>query len=237
MSIDTRYHMIDNYIYLFHTNELIVVPTFANSVTDSISVSFASETPLTRSAPIYSYQNSGPRNLHFDFDLHRENMWEINYKVSTVKPDAGDDYVDYMIKAVQAAALPEYSLAEKMVNPPMIAVRMGNDIFIKGVVTGDVGVTYTAPIISGRNPDGSINDSISRYASVRIAFSVNEVDPYQASDVMKYGSYRGIPTTLERITSNDLMGPVTKNIYNTTQKPVDSRLYRAGGGSVFLTKE
>jgi hypothetical protein len=38
-------------------------------------------------------------------------------------------------------ALPSYaadSKYSKMVNPPMVAVRLGNDLFIKGIVSGNV---------------------------------------------------------------------------------------------------
>lgn len=214
MSLDIRYGMIDNYLYLFHTNEIIVIPSFADSITDNLQANFNSETPLSRSAPIYSYQSSGPRSIQVEFNLHRELMREINYRVSTVKPDAGDDYVDYMIKAVQASALPEYDMAQKMVNPPIIALKLGNDIFIKGVITGQVGVTYNYPIIPGTNADGSRNDSISKYANVRIGFGVNEIEPYQASDVMRDGSFRGLPKTLERFTYGDFSTDVIRNSSN-----------------------
>ena len=39
-------------------------------------------------------------------------------------------------------------------------------------------------------------DKINRYSSVRIGFGINEVEPYQASDVMKSGSFRGVPEKL-----------------------------------------
>ena len=63
MALDTRYAMIDNYIYLMHTKTLIVVPAFADSVTDNLACTFVRSTPLSRSAPIYSYQSSGPRSI------------------------------------------------------------------------------------------------------------------------------------------------------------------------------
>lgn len=192
----TRYKMIDNFLYLYHTGDFIVIPTFADSITDSIQANFASSTPMSRSAPIYSYENSGPRTLQVEFDLHRDLMKEINYQTSNVTPKAGDDYVDWMIKAVQAAALPSYKDSQKMVDPPVVALKMGNDIFIKGVVTGAVGVTYQLPIIPGIDKDGNPDSSIGRYASVRLGFGISEIDPYQASDVIKMGSYRGIPKTL-----------------------------------------
>lgn len=208
----TRYQMIDNFVYLYHTNEVIVIPAYAESITDNIQANFSSEIPLSRSAPIYSYKNSGPRSLQVMFNLQRDIMFEINYKVSTVKPDAGDDYVDYMIKAVQAAALPEYDVALKMVNPPVVALKLGTDIFIKGVVTGQVGVTYNLPIIPGVDENGNRDDSKSRYSSVSIAFNVEEVDPFQASDVMRDGSFRGVPKTLEKYVYGGIVVAPTKNL-------------------------
>jgi len=214
-----RYSMIDNYIYLYHMHEFIVIPAYADSITDEIQASFVQETPLSRSAPIYSYQDSGPRSLQVMFNLHRELMSEINYKVSTIKPDAGDDYVDYMIKAVQASALPSYDMALKMVNPPIIALKLGSDIFIKGVITGRVGVTYGYPIIPGVNKDGTIDESKSRYASVGIGFGINEIEPYQASDVMRDGSFRGLPKNLERFNYGDF-SPLEQTVNQTNSNTI-----------------
>ena len=179
--------MVDNYIYLYHTDTLIVVPSYADSVTDSISANYNTSQLLARSAPIYSYANSGPRQINVKFDLHRDMMQQINYGVSNANVTIDDDYVDIMIRQIQAIALPAYSSAEKMVNPPMIAVRLGNDIFIKGIVVGSVGVTYNYPIL--RN---------GKYAIVNIAFTVDEVDPYDAKTVMEQGSFRGLSASLER---------------------------------------
>ena len=62
-----------------------------------------------------------------------------------------------------------------------------NDIFIKGVINGTVGVTYNYPILKN-----------GKYASVSISFAVSEIDPYDATDVMQTGSFRGLSTSLER---------------------------------------
>lgn len=186
--------MIDNYIYLYHVKNnsgedgtLIVMPSYADSVTDTMSVNYATETPLARSAPIYSYQNSGPRVVQVSFQLHRDMMKQINFQVSNASVTMGDDYVDTIVKGIQAAALPTYSTASKMVNPPVIAMRLGNDIFIKGVVTGSVGITYNYPVLKS-----------GKYASITLAFSIAEIDPYDAPTVMKTGSFRGLSTSLER---------------------------------------
>ena len=181
--------MIDNYIYLYHTDTLIALPTVPESITDSMTVNYSPTTPLSRSAPIYSYISSGPRSFTVTLNLHRDMMNEINVSASNLNIDelSRDDYVDIMIKQLQAAALPKYAAAEKMVNPPIIAVRFGNDIFCKGVITGAVTITYSGPILA--------ND---KYAQISVDFQVSEIDPYDAESVMSVGGFRGINTDLER---------------------------------------
>jgi len=181
------FRMIDNYIYLYHVDQFIVIPTFPDSLNDQIGVTYNSSTPMARSAPIYSYSHSGPRSLQINLDLHRDMMSQINWQVSNATVATGDDYVDTLIKLVQAAALPAYGASEKMVDPPMVAVRFGNDIFIKGVVTGSVGVTYQAPVLANE-----------KYAHVSVSFTVEEVDPYDAQTILSAGSFRGVDTKLER---------------------------------------
>lgn len=112
---------------------------------------------------------------------------ELNTGVSDLKVEIGDDYADTIIKCLQAAALPRYAVQNKMVDPPMVAVRFGNDIFIKGVVNGGVTVTYDLPMLSN-----------GKYATIEIQFTVSEVDPYDAETVIQTGSLRGLSRTLER---------------------------------------
>ena len=173
--MERYFRMIDNYVYMYHTGTLLALPTYADSITDVMSVNFVSSTPLARSSPIYSYANSGPRQLSFTFNLHRDMMQEINYGVSNLDTTINDDYVDYLINSLQACAVPEYSSTDKMVDPPMVAVRLGNDIFIKGVVLGNVSVTYELPILT-----------TGKYASAKVSFVVAEVDHYSA-DFYKFG--------------------------------------------------
>lgn len=187
MAGNGTFNMVDNYIYLYHVDQFIVIPTFPESITDTLSVNFNKSTPMSRSAPIYSYSDSGPRSLQINLDLHRDMMTQINYGVSNAKVEIGEDYVDTLIKQIQAAALPSYGASQKMVDPPMVAVRFGNDIFIKGVVTGGVSVTYALPLIEGN-----------KYAHVSVSFTVEEVDPYDARTVMTAGSFRGLDSSLER---------------------------------------
>lgn len=181
------FNMIENYVYLYNVNQFIVIPTFPDTLTDTMSVNFNKSTPMSRSAPIYSYSDSGPRSIQINLDLHRDMMTQINQGISNITVAVGDDYVDTLIKQIQAAALPAYKASEKLVDPPMVAVRFGNEIFIKGIVSGGVSVTYALPILE--------ND---KYAHVSVSFTVEEVDPYSAQQVLQAGSFRGLDTTLER---------------------------------------
>lgn len=185
----SKFDMPDNYIYFYHLDQFILLPLYADTVQDSMSASFQSNTPLSRSAPIYSYQNSGPRSVQVSFDLHRDMMTDINYQKSNVPlgPQLNDDYVDVLIRYIEAAVLPVYNATNKMVNPPIVAMRLGEDIFIKGVVNGSVGKVFKFPIL--RN---------GKYAVVSLSFGISEVEPYDAWDAANYGSYRGLDTTLDK---------------------------------------
>lgn len=192
--------LIENYIYLYHIDKFILLPSYPESVQDQLSASFNQTNALARSAPIFTYSNSGPRTIQVSLHLHREMMSQINYNASNLNLnnldeleenqlgiEVGDDYVDFLVKQIQAIALPKYSTGIKMVNPPLVALRFGNDIYIKGVVNGGVTVTYSGPILQ--------ND---KYAVVEISFSISEVDPYDADSVWNQGSFRGLNTSLER---------------------------------------
>lgn len=187
MAQGNLFQMYDNYIYLYHVDQFLIIPSFPETFTDTINVNFASQTPMGRSAPIYSYSNSGPRNLQINLDLHRDLMTSINYGISNAKVAMGDDYVDTLIKQIQAIALPSYNGSQKLINPPMIAVRFANEIFIKGIVNGNVSTTYNLPLLENN-----------KYAHVMVSFNVFEVDPYDAKTVMQTGSFRGLDMTLER---------------------------------------
>lgn len=185
------FNMIDNYIYLYHTDTLIVLPVYPDSFQDSMPATYSSSHPMLRSAPIFSYSNSGPRQLEVTLPLHRDMMNSINVESTSMfshKLDilSQDDYVDTAIKQLQSAALPRYNSTQKMVDPPLVAVRFGNSIFCKGVVDGGVTATHSGPILSD-----------DKYAFVTVSFIIKEVDPYDADTVALEGGYRGIRTTLQ----------------------------------------
>lgn len=181
--------LIENYVYLHHTSTLILLPTWPESLTDTMNANYSETSVLARSAPIYSYVNSGPRAITVNIQLHRDLMNNVNTEnCSLLGVNVNtQDYVDTMIAQLQACALPRYAASEKMVNPPLVSVRFGNDLFCKGVVNGSVTTTFSGPILRG-----------DKYALVNVEFSMSEVDPYDADTVMKVGSFRGLSTDLER---------------------------------------
>jgi hypothetical protein len=174
----------DNYIYISHlgeNGEYLILPTYPDTITDSMSSTFSQTNALSRSAPIYTYSNSGPREVQISLDLFRDMMDDFNKSASNISLELGQDYVDVLIKKIQAISVPKYNVNNKSVEPPTIAVRLGNEIFIKGIVTGQITVTYKKPIL--------VNN---KYSQVTIGFTVTETDPYDATSIEKNGSFRGV---------------------------------------------
>jgi hypothetical protein len=165
----------ENYIYFHHTGLGIIIPVDPDAISDSTSASFPSSTPLSRSAPIYSYQNSGPRSVGVNFTVHRDLCNEYN--------NLSQDAVDLLINNLDQAVLPDYNSAGKIVNPPVVSLKLRDDIFIKGIVT-TMSHTFSLPIINynGKN----------KYAVVGFNFSVQEVTPYSASILPRIGQYRNV---------------------------------------------
>lgn len=183
------------YIYIYHLpsdvqgeGTLIYIPQWPDQIADTINSNFNQQNALSRTAPVFSYINSGPRTIQVSLQLHRDMMDEANYSKCNVKPDDGDDYVDMFIKKLQAIALPNYHVASKEVEPPMVAVKFGTQVFIKGVVSGGVTVTYNKPLLSD-----------SKFALVEVAFTVSEIEPMDAQSISKVGSYRNITRTFQNI--------------------------------------
>lgn len=178
------WNMPDNYIYISHLGddgEYLLLPSYPDSIQDSMASTFAQENALSRSAPVFTYSNSGPRQMQISLDLHRDIMDDINIEASNIELEPGDDYVDTLIKKLQAIAVPKYNLTNKAVEPPMVAIRFGDQVFIKGVVSGGVTVTYQKPILENN-----------KYALVSVSFLVYETDPYDATTIAKNGSFRGM---------------------------------------------
>ena len=162
-----------------------MIPNYPDQIQDSMPSTYQSTNALSRSAPVFSYSYSGPRTVRVSVDLHRDMLDLVNVNVSNLKIDnIEDDYVDTIVKRLQSISVPKYDNSTKAVQPPMVAVRFGNEVFIKGIVNGNIDVSYNKPILTGN-----------RYAQVSIAFNIVEVDPYDAATIAEQGSFRGITKT------------------------------------------
>lgn len=206
-SVDGAGLQVENYIYMYHLQQFIVLPSFVDSVQENFDIGWQQETPLGRSAPIYSFKSAGPRTVQVTFTLHRDMMYQINKNVSNAKLDLNDDYIDTLIKDLQACVLPDYDGSSKAVNPPIIAMRLGNDIFIKGIITNNLGITWNYPVLSN-----------GKYSTISISFNISEIDPYDARMARNVGSYRNVSTTLDYT-----------NIYDVMASP-EPETYSSGGG-------
>ena len=180
--------VLNNYIYLYHTNEWLWLPEYPDSVSDSMQSNFQSTNALSRTAPYYTWSNSGPRKVQIQLNLHRHMLDDLNLNLANFRIDVknGLDYFDALIRKIQAIALPRYDESYKGVVPPMVALRLGKDIFIKGVVVGTVSVVYQKPI-----------DEDDKYVYCTLNFEVYETDAYDALSVAREGSFRGITRVFE----------------------------------------
>lgn len=179
----------ENYLYISHLDEdfqFWQLPCTPETISDSMSSTFNETSALGRSAPVFTYSKSGPRTVQISLKFHRDMMDTLNAGVSNVALKLGDDYVDSLLKALQSIAVPKYNLSNKAVEPPLVALRLSNEVFIKGVVTSAIGLEYALPILSN-----------GKYAQVSISFTVSEVDPYDATTVFQNGSFRGVVRTLK----------------------------------------
>lgn len=186
----TKRVLDDNYIYISHLDEgfqFWKLPTWPDTITDSMAASFSEQNALGRTAPVYTYNNSGPRVVQINLFLHRDMMDDINTGISNSKLGEGEDYVDNLLRALQAIALPKYNLQNKAIEPPMVAIRISNEIFIKGIVSQAISLTYKKPILSN-----------GKYAIVELSLTVSEVDPYDSTTVYKNGGFRGVVQSLKK---------------------------------------
>lgn len=165
---------------------ILHIPEWPDSIADSISTNFNQQNALSRSAPVFSFINAGPRTVQVAFTLYRTMLDDANANRSNVSPQEGEDYVDLFIRELQSIALPNYHNESKEVEPPQIVVRYGEDVQIEGVVNGGINVGYEKPLIE----DG-------KYAIVSINFTVSETHPTGADDKAQVGSLGTITSTMQ----------------------------------------
>ena len=190
MAVRDKYILPENYLYISHLDEDFQfwrLPSCPETISDSMASTFGESSALGRSAPVYTYSKSGPREVQISLKFHRDMMDDVNLGVSNAVLRAGEDYVDALIRALQAIIVPKYNLSNKAVEPPIVALRLSNEIFIKGVVNSSIGLDYKLPLLSN-----------GRYAQVSLTLKISEVDPYDATTVFQNGSFRGVVKTLKK---------------------------------------
>lgn len=178
----------DSYLYISHLDEGLQywkLYFWPDEVSDSMQSTFVDTQALGRTAPVYTFSSAGPRTVQISIKLHRDLMDDINLSGSNVKLKDGEDYLDSMLNALQAIALPKYSWETKAVEPPLIALRLGNEIFVKGVLLNGINITYGKPILSN-----------GKYARADLSLQIAEVDPYDSETVFKNGGFRGVVQSL-----------------------------------------
>lgn len=123
---------------------------------------------------------------------------QIKYQDSKIAELAGvdDDYCDVAIRLLQSCAYPTFNNETKQINPPVVAVKLGNDVFIKGVIDGTVGVNYTSPGL--RN---------GKYAMVSLTLTVKEVEPFDAGITAAFGSFRGMDSQVNGLINKTALIP------------------------------
>lgn len=179
----------DCYLYISHLDlpeeaKYWQLPGYPEKVSDTMTSNFTSTNALGRSAPVYTFSNAGPRTISISLSFHRDMFEEMP---SNVPVKDGEDKAESFIHALQAIAVPKYNLSNKAIEPPLVAIRLGREIFIKGVVTSSISVTFSKPIL--------VNE---KYAIIDISFTVSEVDPYDATTIFQNGSFRGMTATLRK---------------------------------------
>lgn len=207
----------ENWVYFHHTGQSYIIPVDPESIQDQMGASFASSSPLSRSAPIYSYQNSGPRTVQVAFTLHRDLCQEFN--------PGSSDMVEELINNLEGMVLPEYEAANKIVNPPVVSLKIRDEIFIKGIVTS-VGKTFNLPLL---NYGGKY-----KYALVNLNFSVQEVTPYNASILSQIGGGRRDTGKTTNISGSRNITSPSQSKNNSNNNSVNINKLRNSSGGMLV---
>lgn len=143
---DTEMDAYENIVY---KDGFLYLPTYPDTIQDNMGSTFQQTNALSRSAPVWTFSYSGPRTVNVQLSLFRDVVDMANESNPNALPrETGEDYADSLIRHLQSIALPRYQSGSKGVVPPMIAMRMGSEVAIKGVVNGGVQVGFSKPILS-----------------------------------------------------------------------------------------
>lgn len=164
----------------------IELPMTPPQVSDSNSANYAQQTILSRSAPVYSYISTGPRTISVSIKVHREMMDNMDYSsynlgsadyksLDTIRKERGS--LEVLTDCLQLIVTPTYTNST-MVIPPKITLKLEN-LKITGIVRS-LQSTWELPVV---------NDE---YSVVTHNLSIEEIDPYDSSSILRLGGYRGL---------------------------------------------
>lgn len=146
-------------VILIINGEVLYMPCYPKSISDSLSVQHGSQSLFTSTEPYVVYNSSGPRTVSVSFQFHREMRGYDN-----------DTYIDNIIDTIEAACYP--------LNDGTMSVEtrliIGKDISIRGVITGGVSVSYSGPIIDGKYNVIDINFTIQEVYGANISYGVKK---------------------------------------------------------------
>ena len=136
------------------------IPCYPKSVSDSLQVQFNSDSLFTSTEPYFVFHHSGPRTIQVGFQFHREMRGIDN-----------DGYIDTIVNALKASV---YPVNDGWMGSEIILI-VGNDVYIRGIISGSVGVSYSGPIIDGK------------YNVIDVNFSIEEVQGGTLDYATKFG--------------------------------------------------
>lgn len=139
------------------------IPCYPKSLSDSVGVTFNSGQLFTSTEPYFVFHHSGPRTVSVAFQLHREMRGIDN-----------DGYIDSIASVLKAACYPVH---DGWMGSEVILI-VGSDIYIRGIISGSVSVSYSGPIIDGK------------YNVIDISFSIDEVQGGTLDFGTKFGMGR-----------------------------------------------
>lgn len=183
--------MVESYIYIYHINKQFFLPVVPDSFTNSLPINFSSTPIPMSSAPLQTFSSAGPRSLAVTLKLNRalfemdnadEWQWDKTTRENHFKERS--EKMEQLINALSALSLPTYSNSTKLVVPPSILYRAGEEVCISGIVSGNVTISTSGVWVHGK------------LSNVDISFTITEVLPFSAEYTAKNGMYRSISTDL-----------------------------------------
>ena len=61
-------NLITNYLYLYHLDQWLLLPEYPDSDSDSLQSNFQQTNALSRTAPVFTWSNAGPRKVQIQLN-------------------------------------------------------------------------------------------------------------------------------------------------------------------------